>query len=357
MTKSRFADEETLTVDGDTRAGREVEPFRGLNTVADFISGDFSGDVAAIWRGNRVGEYLAASDARRHIWHAWLAGPASGAVQGDAVSAERAYRLLSSTSGRALMAQAYGLCPPGLVKSLGRLGAPARRRGAYRALVKVLAGGGPAAKHVHHAKALADELLLGLATLPRDFASAGPAIQLFLEGAFGAQKMGAFAWALSRIRALYGEAPVARIVEASDPWVALWDTLYTVDFPTPPWLGTARLTAVDSRRHLIEAAARFQNCLARPDYARTALRRIVDGRAYFYEWGGDEPALLEFRRAGSLGWHLVAASGARNQWLSERTRTEIAGTIEGLANVCPLLDQNSIGFQIGTEERLYLNEE
>ncbi|MEO8926705.1 MAG: hypothetical protein ABI306_06025 [Caulobacteraceae bacterium] len=332
-------------------------PSLAQSTVADFIAGEFSARVKAIWRGARLVEYLTAPDARRHLWHAWLSAHGATPVDENAAATDLAYVLLSRQSAKALMEAAYGDCPPGLLNALGRLGAEARTRHAYRALVTVLARGGPAAKCVLHAKSPTDELIIGLAGLPRDQGCANVTIKLFLKSAFGAQKLGAFAWGLARIGRLYGEKAVDEIVHAADPWAAMWDALYIHDFPAPPWPAIRRLAPVPSHADFLDAAVRFNNCLTNGEIARRALRQIVNGHAYFYEWLGEEAALLKFQKAGALGWYLCEANGVRNAWLSESTRAEIARSIDGLDCVCPISGRGPVCFQMGVSDRFYVNDE
>ena len=67
--------------------------------------------------------------------------------------------------------QAYGDCPPGLLRCLGRLGAEPRGPETYRALVSILQRGGPSAKALVHSAELAPEFIHAFASLPAGMAS------------------------------------------------------------------------------------------------------------------------------------------------------------------------------------------
>jgi hypothetical protein len=42
------------------------------NSLVDHVASYFTDAVTQIWTEDLIGEYLAATDARRHVWHAWL---------------------------------------------------------------------------------------------------------------------------------------------------------------------------------------------------------------------------------------------------------------------------------------------
>ncbi|MEO7027303.1 MAG: hypothetical protein ABI056_07085 [Caulobacteraceae bacterium] len=256
-------------------------------------------------------------------------------------------------SGRALMAEAFGDCPAGLLSALGRLGPQARRSGAYRALVAVLARGGVAAKCVHHGKDLSDGFLIGLAALPQDAAHHADAILGFKKQAFSGQAMATFAWALPRMGAVHGQEAVDAILTAADPWNALWDTHAALGFPPPPWPATERMTPLESVRHLREVGKRLRNCMGRTYYARELVRRVADGMVYFYEWLGAEPAFLMFERVTRLGWYLASAGGVANAWLSAATRDDIVTELGRIPEVCPVVDIESVGFNLGSQHTFY----
>ena len=104
-------------------------------------------------------------------------------------------------TGQGAGAQAYGDCPPGLLRCLGRLGAEPRSGSTYRALVQVLQRGGPCAKALVHSTEIPDELIHAFATLPAGMASKRT-IGLVMRGQLSAGDLATFGWTVSRIRQL-----------------------------------------------------------------------------------------------------------------------------------------------------------
>src|SRR3954471_5270131 len=78
---------------------------------------------------------------------------------------------LTYAPGKELAARAYGDCPPGLLRCLGRLGAQPPSSSTYRAPVRVPPRGGPCAKALVHSTEIGDELIHAFATLPAGMAS------------------------------------------------------------------------------------------------------------------------------------------------------------------------------------------
>lgn len=323
-----------------------------FNSAATLLAGSFANDVAAIWAGERRNEYLTAPDARRHVWHAWLAAHEIA----TAATAEASYEHLMHARGRVLMADAYGACPAGLLSALGRLGPQARHPKAYRALVDLLARGGAAAKHVCHAKEITDGLIVGLAALPERMARSHEAVASLVKLGLSGQGLATFAWALTRMHAFFGEDATDTVLDAAKPWEALWETHLAHGFPPPPWPATERLLPVDSAARLHEAGHRLKNCLRGGEYLRELSRRVVDGTTYFYEWRGEEAALLMFRRVGRLGWYLSESGGAGNHWLSAGSRDAIVAELRRIREICPLVDVDPVGFRLGLAPNFYVED-
>jgi hypothetical protein len=154
---------ETNPSRGTDERGRGPEP---KNTVIGLIAGPFTKEVKQIWSGPRLGEYLTATDARRHVWHLWLSSEQISFGRHNPISTELAYAQLTFGRSKDLIAQATGCQPAGLMRAFGRLGPRARPANVYRALAATLAADGPGATFIRHAKALPNDLILGVATLP-----------------------------------------------------------------------------------------------------------------------------------------------------------------------------------------------
>jgi len=268
-----------------------VGPNRSVSEEpAVLIAGAFAAEVARIWPGPYFADYRTAPDARRHVWHCWLASDGAGLEARFRAHPALARRRLTVRKARELLAAAYGACPPGLVGALGCCGPEARTPRFYRLLVTVLAEGGARAKMVWHGRDV-------------------PA-------------------ALTRALGFDPEAPARR---DTDPWSIVADASQPVcvTFPPPPWPGGTRLRPVRSSADLRATGAALGNCLARPSVASAAAAEVVQGVRFYYEWTGPEPALLQIDKR-SCRWRLTECKGAQNARVSDGTWAEIGRALAGL---------------------------
>ncbi|WP_114189024.1 hypothetical protein [Microvirga aerophila] len=248
------------------------------------------------------------------------------------MSVDLTYTRLTSASGEDLITQAYGCQPAGIILALGKLGVAARPVDVYRALVRVLAAGGLAAKFIWHAQELPDEVIRGLASLPPNL-RLKPVLDVLKAGVVGAESLCFFAGTVTRLEIVQGAHLAQTILAASKPLDALWDALQDLPFPEPPWPGNEYLLAVTSRSRLVEIAKQFQNCLSRHDRQLDAVMSVINGNRYFYELQ-EEPGLLEFVRIGSLGWYLREACGPKNHEISEETRGNVLRVLSQEPSFC-----------------------
>jgi hypothetical protein len=296
------------------------------NGVLHLVAGPFSGAVAGIWPGARLADYLCAPDARRQVWHAWLAGrtPCAPSARRDA---DALHRRLTGAKGRDLVAEAYGVVPAGALQALAKLGSAARPAPVYPALMRLLADGGIGAKTIRHARALPDAFVAALAELPPALRAPGLAEKLK-----SAAQASLLRWACDRaalndggneveraVTALLDRPPRNRVVfdEVMERIVARCDL--GVAFPPAPWPGASQLRPVATPAELRHAARRFRNCLA--SYSRD----VRVGRHYFYVWDDRaEPAVVELTAVGTLGWRVTDVKGRRNAAVSDATARAIA---------------------------------
>ncbi len=305
------------------------------NSATALIAGAFTAHVTQIWRGPRVGEYLTANDTRRHVWHAWFSSERVGFKDQNAASAELAYKHLTFSRSKDLIAEGFGETPNGVVRALGQLGAKARSPQIYRALIRIMSQGGVGAKYFRHASELPDELIKGVDTLPPGV-EAKSSVALFKEGRVPGQLLGYFTWTLGRLKPFYNAEAADRIISAAKPLEALRSAILALPFPEPPSPGSSLLQPVRSYEELHRVASTFRNCLANPTRAERAVVRVLNGYGYFYHWVGDEPALLCFQQLGRLGWYLREVRGPRNSPVSDRVRDEIVRHLTELPPLCPV---------------------
>ena len=282
--------------------------------VVTLIAGEFSELITAIWPGERIKDYLLATAARRHVWHAWLAAREVTAL----ADPEAACRHLTLGSAAKLLGEVHEQVPTGLIRALGRLGPLAQPRQAYSDLAMVLAEGGRGAKLLRHAKSIDAKLLSVVVALP-------PILRLmslanscdiddarylnWLFRAAGAADPELFAGFLSKLNGVSDDLNPMELVE---------EYLKPEHFPPPPFEVRPPLKRISSRTEMRAVERRFRNCMGK--YAGVELR----GSLHFYLWESDEPAVIALGRIGSVGWRIGEHAGLQNRELSPRTRNAIA---------------------------------
>jgi hypothetical protein len=210
------------------RQKRTEQPIR--NSAVRVIAGSFAESVIRIWGEDRIGEYLGASDARRHLWHTCLASEHPHFQARSVVSCQRLYRQFARARGKDLVAQAFGCRPVGLLSALARLGAAARSPEVYRALVGALDHGGAGAKFLMHSPQLPDSLIHALAILPPAL-NTKPLISLLSTGKIEPGDLAAFAWTATRIGQVQG---FRSLISAKSPLMLWWRCWLEPNSRSPP---------------------------------------------------------------------------------------------------------------------------
>ena len=303
------------------------------NSAVALIAGSFLDPIVRIWPGARIGEYLAASDARRHLWHACLAAEAGIFWPKDEDSAELSYARFTAWKSKFLLMQAYAVEARGLFGVLGRLGPTARAPQVYRALVEAMAAEDAGALFLSQSREPKNELILAVAALPPRLRS--KRVLKELAGKREASEEAAlFAWGLARLETLHGAGAADAILAATKPLKALNEIGATLPFPAPPWPGDERLMPVTSPERLAKIADDFENCLS--GFAGSAILEVRIGQKYFYEWRGEEPGLLELTAWPCLGWRLTQAKGPKNAALSAPTQASILAALAKCPSFAPV---------------------
>ena len=311
-----------------TRSWQRKVDLPGTTTLS-LIAESFEPHVIRIWRPNRIHEYLLAPDHRRHAWHSWLGSADRQTFDTDT------YRFLSQARSRDVVADAYSCCPPGLISALGKLGAQARRKEFYAALVGVLKRGGPLARHVHHLKQISDETIFSLAAIDDD-----PPSDRVLKALLKRSKPHQYTelvWIVGRLSLLLGENEVeVSIVTGGNPARTVETLIAQLPFPEPPFAGEPRLQPITSANELGKVGKDFRNCLADPRTWFDAVIEVQAGQTYFYQWNGDQPALLSFGRYGSLGWIPTQIEAVNSESPCEITQSEVERVFRKIPEIGPI---------------------
>lgn len=288
MIRESLRDRLSRIVQGDGSSGAAPQP-----DSAEALAGPFIDEVRRIWEGPHLAAYLSAPEARRHVWHCWIASDRDTVERRFRGHPALALRRLTFRKARDLLAGAYGACPPGLVTALGRCGKEARSPAFYRALVRALKGGPESAKAVWHASTLPDALVFRAAGL---------------------------------------SAPVAASHSSHEPLSVADSHLNMAPFPAPPWAGTALLRPLTCRQDLRDMGRRLRNCMRSWERVRAAAEAIEAGREAYFAWDAPEPGLIRFV-CGSRGWCLAEWKGEDNRPLSTAAEAEIIAALAGWPGV------------------------
>jgi hypothetical protein len=194
-----------------------------------------------------------------------------------------------------------------------------------------------------HSPQLHDSLIHALATLPPAM-NTKRLISLLSTGKIAPGDLAAFAWTAARIGQEKGPEVYRALISAKKPIDALVDVLVGAEFPQPPFAGTELLHPVTSRAHLQRIGDDFNNCLKHRYWASRAILKVINGARYFYEWRGDEPALLSFLQVQNVGWFLDEVEGANQDVVSEETRRDIMRAFAGAADLCPFQADKFFGW-------------
>jgi hypothetical protein len=120
-------------------------------------------------------------------------------------------------------------------------------------------------------------------------------------------------------------------------------------FPAPPWPGTDLLKPVTSRAALHRIGIELKNCLETPSWLARSVLKVLNGTDYFYEWRGEQRALLQFVRLLDVGWYLEQIEGIEGEGVSETTQQQIIDTCSGSPVMCAY---EPTGFESAFREKL-----
>jgi hypothetical protein len=299
--------------------------------ILEIVAGPYAEAVSQVWTGSRIAEYLAAPDLRRHVWHACLASP-YGNFSTAREDLALLYERMQTMKSKDLLVQAYGVRPAGLLGTLKRLGPQPREPEIYQMLISVLEKEGRAAKFLMHLEHPTDAWIETLASLP-DAIGTSAFEALTRCCTIAPEDLALVSWTIARLEQTHASHDLSQILRANKPVEALMDILMRQPFPSPPWQGTLRLQPIASSMRFFELAIRYRNCLQRPNGSKEVLK-VLSGIQYFYEWRGQEPAVIDLVRLPGVGWYVNNAIGPGNHLLSFHGRAEIAHDFSAASIIC-----------------------
>jgi hypothetical protein len=278
------------------------------------LAGAFAPAIAALWPEPHA-PFLTAEAARRHLLCMALAeaGPEPVAVRA----------ILERPLKHAVRA-ALRDPPLGLVRALGRLGETAWTEAEYADLLRLLALRG-SAKLLRHCEAIDRTRVRALARLPDALLDKGAQLLSADETAAGVLTE-VFNSLSRRDGQAAAEAMAARWSQAAN-LRALVDAVrldMEPEPPPPPFPGTERLRPLADKAAILDAGARYRNCL------RSQICWAAQGEYAFYEWLGEPPVVVEIARDRLQGWRLNQARLADNKSVPPEARGPLVEALRAL---------------------------
>lgn len=265
---------------------------------------------------------------RRQVYFAVLARletDGAFAEQGltDADRAELLTQMVTAGNA-ALIRYAYGACPPGFVRLIGRFGECARKPEMYVTLYELLTANPELAKPLIEAcqgRSLSDDLILLMRELP--------ATPLGVRVAARIGALGEYREMMRPYRVVAGaeqltEAHMKRIADGEAPGTLLKGLYLERPFPAPV-LTIPGVTHIPNGHTLVRTACEFGNCLR--DYVAEAL----NNERQFYIWR--KPAAPEvvfaINSEAPFGWYLSESRLAENERVPRDLKEELDTLLEG----------------------------
>ena len=292
------------------------EPLRPApaSPLLTHLAGDFAPAIAALWPEPHA-PFLMATAARRHLLCLALAEAGSGPVAARAI--------LEQPPKQAVRA-ALSDPPLGLCRALGRLGEQAWTEAEYAGLLRLLTLRG-SAKLLRHSHAIDRGRVRALARLPDRLLDKGTAL-LLADETSASLLAEAFDGLLRRDGQAAAETMAARWNQT--PNLAALADAVRLDLepepPAPPFAGTERLRPLADKAAILDAAARYRNCL------RDQIHWATNGDSAFYEWLGDPSVVLEITRDRLHGWRLDQARLADNKPVPPEVREPLMDALRDM---------------------------
>lgn len=298
-----------------------------IQDVIVHLAGEFAPQIAEIWRtGSGVAEYVLATSAQRHTWHAVLS------VERERLPEVNDLRgWLTETKRRDLLKAAFGSVPPGMVNLLSKLGLTAETPEFYRAAYVVLERGGCLARFLQHQPQVSADFVHALAELPDDAQTEKMAEAALKYGASGSQ-LAEICWLGEQVANVYG---LSASSIRGRPFAVLKNLIAAQPFPKPPFLVDGIMPVLDPN-DLKSISRQFGNCLSDQDLLYSACVDVQAGNAYYFKTEGDDFLLLKFCRFANLGWFFDECAGRGNRRM---TSGEYCRLQLGLSAVSHVFDQ------------------
>lgn len=285
---------------------------------------------------------------RRQVYFAVLARleTDSAFAEPGLTEADRAELLtqMVTAGNEALIRYAYGACPLGFVRLIGRFGECARKPEMYETLFEILTANPKLAKPLMAAcqdRRLSDDLILLMRELPATPLGVRVAARI---GAVGEYRKLMRAYRVVAEAEQLTEAHMKRIADGEAAGNLLKELYLERAFPVPV-LAIPGVTHIPDGHTLVRTAREFGNCLS--EYVAEAL----NNERQFYIWRkpGAPEVVFAIDSEAPFGWRLSESRLAENQRVPWELKEELDALLEGQG----VRTQRSVARMMGQ----YLSEE
>ncbi len=299
----------------------EKENNRRIPDLVDYIAGDFSSSIWAIWARGNLSEYLMATTAQRHVWHAVLA-----ASKSDLSPLSEMREWLIESKSKDLLAKAFGTCPAGMVRLLSKLGPRAESAEFYREVHAALNRNDVLSRILQHARTIDPQLVSQIAYLPTDKLTVHMASHALRHNVRDID-LKELSWLCRRIAKFDQSGEIlAAISRSGNPLLTVRKAIVNLPFPDAPWT-VQHLKSISSVGELCRVAKQMDNCLVDHDQLYSSCIEVQSGIAYYFETLGNDHLLVKFSKFSALGWYLDECRGYQNR---RPTIEEIGNITEAL---------------------------
>lgn len=310
----------------ETEANSNCGPIPDL---IQYIAGEFTPSILAIWSERDLGEYLMATSAQRHVWHAVLS-----ASNHALPPMEERRDWLTQSKRKDLLRVAFGACPPGMVRLLSKLTPRAESADFYRAVHSALSRGDVLTRILQHAHTIDRRIVLGVANLPTDRIAVQMASYALRRGILDLD-IEELSWLGRRIADFEQSGEVLdAISRSSNPLRALRNAIVNLPFPDAPWT-VQSLVPINSAAELSGIALKLDNCLTDHDQFYSSCVDVHAGIAYYFRTPGDDHLLVKFSKFAGLGWYLDECRGPRNRRPTMQESDNLTKAVSHLGGVWP----------------------
>lgn len=292
------------------------EPNCTPNAALQAAAGDHAGAVARVFPRPHA-PYLAANAARRHLIQLILSLETRDHFPADLDLGDA----LATWSAGRLIAALVPAPPLGLSEALKKLGDTAMAASDYATLCSILRNNDETARTLRHMRTINPTQLYALQVAPPELRRhrimtilntreefrllAAVVTSATLQAPDPARARDALADRLERATSAQG---LFRML------VAAVDIACLAPMPIP---GTQQLRPITTEQDMITTGRRFRNCLSRH------VRRMVTRHHAYFEYLGEEAAIVSIHADQSRYWHVGCIAGPENARVSDETRDEI----------------------------------